>query len=284
MKNLTINELLYNRGLKETDRIKFVRHKDSRKKKIIGDKIFNNTSLYDLYKDPTTRNYFMRYQSEQKSPVFHDVDYIVTFIGEEGRLSRFIGVFKILSYETMKLDHINYIYKMEKVDGFENLEERIIIDWGKSTINWHQWSYNEKEIVELGTPLNYPQFTNYDDLILDRNQLETIFREEFQEWKKALKAVNCIYLITDRKSGKQYIGSTYGRDGIWGRWKGYADTIHNGNKKILEIINESPNYKYNFLYTILKVLPIDITDQEAIKYENLYKLKLGSKVYGLNAN
>ena len=44
-----------------------------------------------------------------------------------------------------------------------------------------------------------------------------------------LSAVNCIYLISDKKTGQQYVGSTYGKDGVWGRWQGYANTIHNGN-------------------------------------------------------
>ena len=96
--------------------------------------------------------------------------------------------------------------------------------------------------------------------------------------------MNCIYLITDKKSGLQYVGSTYGKDCVWGRWNGYYKTIHNGNKKLIELTSDNTDYKYNFQYTILQVLPLNISDKEAIDYENLYKNKLGSRAFGLNSN
>lgn len=52
--------------------------------------------------------------------------------------------------------------------------------------------------------------------------------------EKMLSAVNCIYIITDRKTGKNYIGSTYGKEGIWGRWKEYAKTGGHGNNVTLQ--------------------------------------------------
>ena len=50
-------------------------------------------------------------------------------------------------------------------------------------------------------------------LLIDRDMkkkelaLEIIERleKEYPEWKKMLSAVNCIYIITDRKTGKNYI-------------------------------------------------------------------------------
>lgn len=79
---ITIQELLYNRGLNRLAKIKLVRHKDKR------------LDLYNLYR--TDRNSFWDYQNTQSKDVFKGVDYIVSFIGEEGVFARFIGVFKIL--------------------------------------------------------------------------------------------------------------------------------------------------------------------------------------------
>lgn len=282
---LTINELLINRGLDISDKIKFVRHKDNRNTKMINGEAYNET-LYDLYRHELTRNIFMRYQSEQSKDVFKGVDYIVSFIGEDGRLSRFIGVYKIICTTTEYIDETKYIYQMQEISGFEDLKERVIIDWGDATLSWHQWmnKKNEKEIVEIGMPLNHVQFKNYYDFILDRSQFELIFKEEFPEWKKALSAINCIYLITDKSTGLQYIGSTYGKSGLWGRWEGYFKTIHNENRKLVELTAKDLNYRYNFQYTILQVLPINITSKEAIDRETLYKNKLGSRAFGLNCN
>lgn len=226
----------------------------------------------------------MLYQSEQSKDVFKGVDYIAVFIGEEGRLARFIGVYKIISSKTIFSGEAKFSYLMEEVNGFEDLKERVIIDWGNAAISWHQWMGNQKEIVEIGMPLNHVQFKNYSEIILDRSQFELIFNEEFPEWKKALSAINCVYLITDKSTGMQYVGSTYGKSGAWGRWEGYFKTIHNGNKRLLGLTANDPNYKYNFQYTILQLLPINITNKEAIDNETLYKNKLGSRAFGLNCN
>lgn len=280
---LTINELLLNRGIKNSDKVKFVRHKDNRETLVING-VEYNSSLYDLYRKESTRDIFIKYQCEQSKDVFKGVDYIVTFIGESGSLARFIGVYKIIGTTEVNLRNAKFRYYMEEVSGFEDLKERVIINWGNSAISWHQWIDNPKEVMEIGMPLNYVQFNNYHDFILDRSQFELIFKEEFTEWKKALSAVNCVYLITDKSTGMQYVGTTYGRSGIWGRWEGYFKTIHNGNKMLIELTSDDINYKHNFQYTILQILPINITNKEAINYESLYKRKLGSRAFGLNCN
>ena len=282
---LTINELLLNRGIKPSDKVKFVRHKDCRDTKIIDGKEYKET-LYDLYRHESTRALFMRYQSEQGKDIFNGVDYIVSFIGETGQLSRFIGVYQITNTEVSHICCTNFIYQMHEVTGFEDLKERVIVSWGEAVLSWHQWmnDHNQKVIVEIGMPLNHVQFKNYYDFILDRSQFELIFKEEFPEWKKALSAINCIYLITDKKTGKQYVGSTYGKSGVWGRWSGYFKTTHNNNIELIKLTVNDLNYKDNFQYTILQVLPINVTNKEAIDYESLYKNKLGSRAFGLNCN
>ena len=78
---ITIQELLYNRGLDRKASVKLVRHKDRR------------IDLYNMYR--TGRNAFLEYQNTQSRDIFKDVDYIVSFIGENGVLARFIGVYKL---------------------------------------------------------------------------------------------------------------------------------------------------------------------------------------------
>lgn len=91
----TIQELLKGRNEEfdqaDIKRIRLIRHKDSRKVKIIGGKSYES-SLYDIYLYEI--DVFMAYQSEQIVKKFNNVDYIVSFIGEESTSSRFIGVYK----------------------------------------------------------------------------------------------------------------------------------------------------------------------------------------------
>lgn len=276
---ITIQELLYNRGLDRKAAVKLVRHKDRR------------IDLYSMYR--TERNAFLEYQNTQSRDIFKDVDYIVSFIGEDGVLARFIGVYRVTGKERIKgalnignYDFsYNFKYSMEEVEGYEDLKERVIIRWGNA-ISWHQWIKNEMEVQEISPGLHYKRFTDYFDLILDFTELQEIVVEQYQDWKAVLSAIKGVYLITDRNTGKLYIGSAYGEDGIWGRWKEYVATNgHGGNKSLKELIDEDWEYacKY-FQFSILMLLPKTVTADEAVRKEQLFKRKLGTNSFGLNNN
>ncbi len=266
---ITIQELLFNRKLDEKSKIKLVRHKDSRQ------------DLYNLYR--TNREEFLKYQSSQSKDVFNDVDYIVSFIGEDGLNSRFIGVYKVTGKEKIADDHFEY--KMEEVtELFDDLKERVIIQW-KNAISWHQWIKNEMEVIQIHPGLHYKQFTDYSDFILNFDELKEIIKNQYSDWKKMLSATKGVYLINDTKTGKLYVGSAYGDDGIWGRWSKYVSTNgHGDNKTLKELIANDSKHGQNFQFSILMLLPKTITADEAIKKERLFKNKLGTNSFGLNNN
>lgn len=266
---ITIQELLYNRGLDRTARTKLVRHKDRR------------LDLYNMYR--TNRDEFLRYQCRQARDVFSKVDYIVSFVGEEGVLARFVGVWKVEG-RTIDADGF-FIYTMTEVSGYEDLKERVIIRW-ENAISWHQWIRNEMEVQEISPGLHYKRFTDYSDLILDFNELCEIVECQYQDWKKMLSAIRGVYLITDLNTGKLYVGSAYGEDGIWGRWSEYVTTGgHGGNKSLRELIEKDEHYaSKHFQFSILMLLPKTVTADEAVSKEKLFKRKLGSNSFGLNNN
>lgn len=264
---ISIQELLYNRGLDRLARIKLVRHKDRR------------LDLYNLYR--TDHKSFLEYQSNQSKDVFKDVDYIVSFIGEEGVLARFIGVYRI---EGKSESENGFYYQMSEITGYDDLKERVIIKW-ENAISWHQWIKNEMEILEICPGLHYKRFTDYFDLILDYNELKEIVLNQYNDWKKVLSVIKGVYLINDTKTGRLYVGSAYGEDGIWGRWSDYITSGgHGGNKTLKELIEKDTNYSENFQFSILMLLPKTITVDEAIKKEQLFKRKLGTNSFGLNNN
>jgi hypothetical protein len=266
---ITIQELLFNRELDSKSRIKLVRHKDSRQ------------DLYNLYK--TNRDKFLAYQNSQSKDVFNGVDYIVSFIGEEGLQSRFIGVYKITNRQQLAADHFEY--QMEEVtEKFDDLKERVIIKW-RTAISWHQWIQNEMEVIQIHPGLHYKQFTDYSDFILNFDELKEIVNNQYSDWKKMLSVTKGIYLISDTNSGKLYVGAAYGEEGIWGRWCKYIATNgHGDNKTLKELIAVDQTHGNNFQFSILMLLPRTITADEAIKKERLFKNKLGTNSFGLNNN
>ena len=99
-----------------------------------------------------------------------------------------------------------------------------------------------------------------------------------------LRAVAGIYLIVDRGTGKQYIGSAYGEGGILQRWAEYAQSGHGGNKLVREIALADASAVNHFAFSLLRTLPRTLTAAEVVAYEVLHEQKLGSRAIGLNSN
>lgn len=250
-------------------KVKLVRHKDSR------------AEYRHIMKD---RDALLQYQSEQPKDVFKGCDYIISFIGLERKRAVFIGVFKIKgsSFENGK-----YHYSLEPVLEFNDLIDRLVINWGDNAISWHQWyDRQEKEVVEI-LPQGYiGNFPGLLDFVLEYDELKKLIDnpEANYEWQHHLSAVNGIYLILDSSTGQQYIGSACGAKGIWQRWSSYAATGHGGNKELVALDEIDPAHHKNFRFSVLQSLPSNIAQREIVSIENLYKQKLGSRVYGLNRN
>lgn len=59
---------------------------------------------------------------------------------------------------------------------------------------------------------------------------------------------------------------------------------HGGNKRLIEELLVDPETVKRFQYTVLQILPKTATVDEIVAVETLYKNKLLSKAFGLNAN
>lgn len=289
---ITIQALLKDRNeefeMANPQRIKLIRHKEKKNStRIINGKEYKN-SLYDLYLHEN--DVFMRYQSEQLVNNFKNVDYIVSFIGEDGKDSRFVGVYKNCGIKQMLPDHngkAHALFDLQEVNGFEILKERVVIEWNNPR-NWLQHYKNEMHVVRIDRGLtenNIPVFTRFEDVILNYSQLQSIFKYNNQEWKAKLESCNCIYLILDKNTGKQYVGSTYNSKGVWGRWEEYANTGHGNDVSLIALLADDAKYaeKY-FQWCILETLPLKILPDQAIDRESLYKRKFGTRDFGYNNN
>lgn len=268
---LTLKQLLDTQStVLEGKRVKLVRHKD------------NRAQYREVVKD---RKKLLAYQKEQGRDVFADCDYIVSFIGLERGRSLFFGVFKVLGGRFVRG---HYVYDLEQVPDFNPLVDRLVIDWGASARAWLQWYHRQpKTVIEILPEGYIGNFPGLLDFVLEFDELETLIRnpEANHDWKHHLSAVNGVYLILDRKTGKQYVGSAYGDEGIWGRWKNYVATGHGHNKELKKLLAEDLAYhRRHFVYSILQTLPSNVSARESIEIEALYKRKLGVRVHGLNAN
>lgn len=270
-------------------RIKLVRHSSD----VQPDSFIYNKykgSVYKLYR--TDYALFKEWQSEQSDSKMKNVDYLVVFLAEEGCECRFIGVYRNYGPKRAIGNGVSE-YAIEEVEGFEGLKDKVVIDWGKGTLSWMQnWqsTKNVRRIDQVNTGDDIPYFIRYEDVILSFSQLQKVVEDK--EWKSKLESLNCVYMILDKETGKQYVGVTYKdmkpgiKNGILGRWTEYAQTGHGNNKLLVALLAEK-GISYadqNFQWTILETLPLNVTPKVAIDRESLYKKKFGTREHGYNEN
>jgi hypothetical protein len=139
------------------------------------------------------------------------------------------------------------------------------------------------EVLPAGYVMDWP---GYHDMLLPLAELKAILAHPAanREWHRRLSAVAGVYCILNQATGDQYIGSAYGKDGILGRWRCYAETSHGGNQRLKERCEATAHYADHLVFSILHTLPTSATKDEVIALESLVKRKLGTRAFGLNAN
>ncbi len=170
------------------------------------------------------------------------------------------------------------MYILERDKTIDELSERLVIEWGGATVAWVQ--SKDKEVVEIKGKKSIGEFQAFNLVDLSFQELVNLikFPDTNLTWVKALSSVNGVYLIKDKVSGKLYVGSAYGEQGIYGRWAKYATNGHGGN---IELKGLDPSH---FYFSILEIVPATTTADGVIDCENRWKEKLGTRQFGLNKN
>ena len=98
--------------------------------------------------------------------------------------------------------------------------------------------------------------------------------------------INCIYAITDKLTGKVYIGSTYGYNGVWQRWSCYVNTNGHGGDVVLKaLVEQNPNYGDNFVFTVIEsFFNRDGNAPYILERENYWKKVFSTRTFGNNKN
>lgn len=174
---MNLKSLLEFYGLDTTRKIKVARHKDEKRG-------------YDLPRLHQMGQLEI-YQSYQEKSDFHGCDYLISFLGTDNNQAVLVGVFEVKGfrkasevplpsdffYYDMYKPGRKYYYELEEVPGFEDLKDRLVINWSGGAINWVQrLDSREKEVVQL-LPKGYvSHFPGYLNFILSHNQLKKSWR------------------------------------------------------------------------------------------------------------
>ena len=280
---LTLNHILHAGGLPENAKIKILRHVPTE---------------YDAV-EGWEKGWLNGYERSHAKN-FQIPDYFVTTIPFQNRGARFLWVKKVLGKSTSSdtffheypFAHLHdpdgILLDLERIESFDELEGRLIIDWGRGTRGYHQWlnRVSPKSVLQILPRNSIDSFPGYHRMALSIKDLARLSEDDGAnlDWKAALSAVSGVYLITDHTDGGLYVGSAYGIDGFLGRFREYVRTRHGGNKILRQVLANNPTAAENWIWSILDTFPIATMKEDIIQQESFQKRRLGSRSFGLNAN
>ncbi len=182
-----------------------------------------------------------------------------------------------------------YLYSTSRHEAFESLSGRAVIEFVRpgrqSYLLAERWVESMRVAAILPESMQFQDFPGYLNTTLTKQQLDTIVRLQVASWRSALASVSGVYVITDRRTGKLYVGSAYGEGGIWGRWSAYSATGHGHNHELRQLLSQhGSDYAENFQFGILESIDVRATEAEVIARESYWKVLLLTRMHGLNKN
>lgn len=203
--------------------------------------------------------------------------YWIVFIREDGGRARFWAV--VENHGEAWNDGRQRAFTLTVSKQMDDLRNRLVIGWKSPRAWWINGvtaaPYPVLEIAD-SQPIPFPGF---DVLVLDHPQLQAVMRDHrYASWRTALASVKGIYLITDTRDGRHYVGKADGSESIRQRWAVYATNGHGGN---VELRNLEPS---TFRYSILRVFDPATPERDVNEAEDHYKRALDSRRWGLNRN
>lgn len=131
------------------------------------------------------------------------------------------------------------------------------------------------------------KFEGYDNVHLPFKKLEDIFNGRIAPtYYEALNKITGVYCLTDTKTGKLYIGSATGGEGVAQRWGNYLDSKHGGNKELIKLYEREGEeyFKKYFTFTLIEYFGLSYDPEKILKREQYWKKCLDTRKHGYNDN
>lgn len=285
MNALTFNLLLREAGL-DPKNVYLVRHKDTRIAK--GVLRTRGSSPYQLFR--TQPEKFEVYQQLQGKQCFGKRDWLASFVVAPRDETLFVGIYRKCGCGkppkqlqecpvsgSPVYDNKHFYYDLAQDDRLSELKGRLVIAWGEGFRAWIQNADSkdsgDKKVLEIRKVEHEPEFPGYREFNENISEIPNIW----PSWQSHLAKCKGIYLLTCKDHGKHYVGKADGEDGFWGRFNQYATTGDGGNEGM------KPHKTSGYRVTILEASATPMSG-ELDQLEKLWKLKLGSREWGLNKN
>ncbi|CAL3587893.1 GIY-YIG nuclease family protein [Streptococcus pneumoniae] len=215
---------------------------------------------------------------------------------EANKLWLFVGAYSQSgTYQQTYEDRVTTYYKLNLAPEHSKLKGRLIVKFERPDGSQHVRIGLESATAQgfklhsiLEREISSVEFQDYRNVRLTYQELKSIIKNQNPTWKTALSHLNAIYLQTDTKTGKQYVGSAYGKQKLWGRWTEYVEIYHGVNKALKELFKKegASYFEDYFTYMLLEVLPSDNKEigNTVISRESWWKIALQTREFGYNCN
>lgn len=182
-------------------------------------------------------------------------------------------------------------YDAVEVKEYEQYFGRLVVEYHNPCRTMGRKYENVMDELEVVQILNEQytgnEFPGYENVRLSYPLLKNIVDRQLPGWVDALRNQKAVYLITDTKTGKMYVGSATSQTGmLLQRWSSYAADGHGGNIELRELVKQRglDYVKENFQYSILENYNARMDDEYILKRESWWKETLCTRTHGYNKN
>jgi hypothetical protein len=258
--------------------VAILRHKDSRSAA--------DRTPYQLWRDHRTD--FVEYQSRQSArSFFMRAKILAAFVVTPNDETLFAGLYnssfqkegdvdlpKVQNPHETDRAGAYAVFKLQAMSELEDLQGRIVIDWGRGFLAWNQWAQNQnKAIIEIRRKFEEADFPGFARFIEPLSSIAVIP----PRWQEVLSTSTGIYLLTCPRTNELYVGSATGAGGFYSRFMEYVRTGTGGNIKLKR--REISDYQVS----ILHAAGTAETDNDILALEQLWMRKLQTREMGLNS-
>jgi hypothetical protein len=273
---INFNDVLRSEGIELTN-VRLVRHLDTGHRE---------PTIYAAWRSPNGRHLVEEYQRIQSRRVFRVGDAVASFVVTPRPRSEtlFIGLYHVVAVGKCEPGARDPIYgddvagmnryDLEYDDALAQYVERLSIEWGPGSRAWVQKAGRQPKQVRALKDQEDPPFPGFSQFCLDVDQIPGLY----SSWQQMLREVKGIYVLVDKDTGAQYVGSAKGEESLLARFMAYAQSGHGGNVELRR--RKGARYQVG----VLEVVNLALPDRRIEEIEAGWKRKLLTREFGLNRN
>lgn len=230
---------------------------------------------------------FDRWQSWQEKKNF-ERPFVVSLIKYQEGKSRWLYVGAYEQKGSKPHETKGVVYDLTPIESSLDLAGRVVSSFERPSRQAYLYGESVAPtclVQEIrAEKLHNEEFPGFKNVNISFSELAAYARQGVPSWVAALRSVAGVYLISDQETGKLYVGSATGAEGIWSRWCGYLNG-HGDNVRLRKLIADGgPQRAEHFHFSVLEVADTHTSPEEVLKREQHWKQVLLTRDHGHNGN